>query len=236
MPERRVFSTTLERIETLTSSVRSFFLRLPPGQKLDFTPGQFISIHLNKEGKKIRKPYSIASSPTDPTLLEICIKRVEGGYVSNTFFSFSTGIIIPIDGPDGVFVLKKPVDTDLFFIGTGTGVAPLRSMILWLFQTGFSKEAFLIFGVRSENEILYEKEFRILEEHHPNFHFIPTISRPVHWKGERGYVQDKIESLIKTTENKSFFLCGLAPMVNAVREKLKSIGIQRNQIHYEKYV
>lgn len=236
MQERTIYLTTLERIEVLTPSVRSFFLRLPPGQKLEFIPGQFISVHLSKEGKKIRKPYSIASPPMDPTLLELCIKQVEGGFVSNTFFSFSPGVTIPIDGPDGVFILKNPFDFDLFFIGTGTGIAPLRSMIRWLFHFGFSREVSLIFGVRNENEILYEKEFRNIEEMHPNFHFIPTVSRPVHWKGERGYVQEKLDALMGNPDRKKVYLCGLSPMVNAVREKLKSIGFDRKQIAYEKYV
>jgi ferredoxin-NADP reductase len=233
---RTIYLTTLERIEVLTPSVRSFFLRLPPGQKLDFIPGQFISVHVTKEGKMIRKPYSIASPPIDPTLLELCIKRVEGGFVSNTLFSFSSGAAIPIDGPDGVFVLKNHFDSDLFFIGAGTGIAPLRSMIRWLFHAGFSREASLIFGVRNEKEILYEKEFRSLEEKHSNFHFIPTISRPVHWKGERGYVQEKLDAWIGNPDGKKVYLCGLPAMVNAVREKLKSIGFNRKEIAYEKYV
>ena len=236
MKERTIYLTTLERIEVLTPSVRSFFLRLPTGQKLEFAPGQFVSVHLSKAGKTIRKPYSIASPPIDPTLLELCIKRVEGGFVSNTFFSFAPGATIPIDGPDGVFILKKPVDSDLFFIGTGTGIAPLRSMIQWLFHIGFSREVFLLFGVRNENEILYEKEFRKLEENHSHFHFIPTISRPVHWKGEKGYVQEKLEALIGNPDGKRVYICGLSAMVNGVREKLKSIGFDRKEIAYEKYV
>lgn len=236
MAIRTVYLTKLERIETLSPTVRSFFLRLPPGQRLEFSPGQFVSIHLLKEGKEIRKPYSIASSPLDPTLLELCIKRVENGFVSNTLFSFSPGISLPIDGPDGVFVLRKPFDSVLFFIATGTGIAPIRSMLHWLFHEGYSREAYLIFGVRNENEILYEQEFRFLEERYPNFHFIPTVSRPIHWKGERGYVQEKLDSLIGNPSGKEVYLCGLSPMVNAVREKLKSIGFDRKQIHYEKYV
>lgn len=236
MKERTIYSTTLERIEILTPSVRSYFLRLPPGQKLEFSAGQFISVHLFKSGKTIRKPYSIASSPIDPSLLELCIKRVEGGFVSNTFFSFEPGVTVPVDGPDGVFILKKPFDSDLFFIGTGTGIAPLRSMIQWLFHVGFSREVSLLFGVRNENEILYEKEFRSFEGKYSNFHFIPTISRPVFWKGERGYVQEKLESLIGNPDGKRAYICGLPAMVDAVREKLKSIGFDRKSISYEKYV
>ncbi len=233
---RIVHLTTLERIENLTSTVKSFFLRLPPGQKLAFKAGQFISVHVPRENKVIRKPYSIASSPLDPTLLEICIKRVEGGFVSNTFFSYREGITIPVDGPDGVFILRDPFQYDLSFIGAGTGIAPLRSMVQSLLHEGFSKRVCLIFGVRTENEILYEREFRALEKGHANFQFVPTLSRPLQWKGETGYVQEKIDTFIGNGEGKQAYVCGLPPMVDAVKEKLKSIGFDRKQIHYEKYV
>lgn len=209
---------------------------MPPGQELEFKAGQFISVHLVKEGKKIRKPYSIASPPMDPTLLELCIKRVEGGFVSNSFFSYSPGVQVPIDGPDGVFIIRNLADSDLFFVGTGTGIAPLRSMILSIFNQGFSKEVYLFFGIRNENEILYEKEFRNLAEIHPRFHFIPVVSRPLNWKGESGHVQDKIGKWIEKPEGKEVYLCGLPSMVDAVREKLKSIGFDRKQLHFEKYV
>jgi ferredoxin-NADP reductase len=236
MPERKTYLTTLERIENRTPTVRSFFLRLPQGERLEFKAGQFISVHLSKKGIKIRKPYSIASSPSDTTLLELCIKRVENGFVSNTFFSFLPGVQIPIDGPDGVFTLKNLGATDLFFIGTGTGVAPLRSMIYSIFNQELTNEVYLLFGVRNENEILYEEEFRSLAEVQPHFHFIPVVSRPLNWKGERGHVQDIIEKWIDKPEGKEVYLCGLPSMVDAVREKLKSIGFDRKQLHFEKYV
>jgi len=236
MRERIIFNTTLERIVTHTPTVKSFFLRLPPGQKLEFRAGQFISVHIPRNNTIVRKQYSIASPPMDPTLLELCIKRVEGGFISNAFFSYSPGATIPIDGPHGVFIVRTRPVADLFFIGTGTGISPLRSIILWLLHEQFSNRITLIFGVRNENEILYEKEFRLLAEQHPNFFFIPTISRPVQWKGERGHVQDHLEKVVSNPDGKEVYICGLPPMVNAVKSKLKLIGFDRKQIHYEEYV
>src|SRR5574342_611633 len=49
----------------------------------DFEPGQFLSIFVDKEGKTISRPYSIASSPTEKDAVELCIKVVEGGFMSN---------------------------------------------------------------------------------------------------------------------------------------------------------
>jgi ferredoxin-NADP reductase len=234
--DRKVYLTRLEKIETHTPTVKSFFLRLPPGEKLEFKAGQFISLHVPKEGKMVRKPYSIASSPSDTPLLELCVKRVENGFVSNTLFSYREGAEISVDGPDGVFYLRKPFKADLVFIGTGTGIAPLRSMIRSLFQENYPGQAVLIFGVRNDTDILYEKEFRQLEENHRHFKFVPVVSRPVNWKGETGYVQEKIDRYIGDSAGKEVYVCGLTPMVDAVKEKLKSIGFERKQIFYEKYI
>jgi ferredoxin-NADP reductase len=234
--DRKVYLTRLERIETHTPTVKSFFLRLPPGERLEFKAGQFISIHVPKEGKMVRKPYSIASSPSEIPLLELCVKWVKNGFVSNSLFSCQEGTAIPVDGPDGVFYLRKPFKAGLVFIGTGTGIAPLRSMIRSLFQENYPGQAVLIFGVRNETEILYEKEFRQIEENHGNFRFVPVISRPVNWNGETGYVQEKIDRYIGDSAGKEVYVCGLPPMVDAVKEKLKSIGFERKQIYYEKYI
>ena len=233
---RQLLLTTLETILPRSPSVKSFFLRLPPGQHFVFKAGQFISIHLQKEEKTIRKPYSIASPPYESDLLELCIKRVEGGFVSSAFFSFQEGITLPIDGPDGVFILKEPLSPRMIFIGTGTGIAPLRSMILSLFHQHYGGEITLVFGVRDENEILYGESFLRLSEVQPNFRFIPIVSRPTGWMGERGHVQDRLERWTGNPEDNSAYICGLPDMVGAVREKLKSLGFDRKQIRYEKYV
>jgi NAD(P)H-flavin reductase len=235
-PERKIYTATLERIEELSPTVRSFFLKLPPDAGFHFRAGQFISIRLDKGELEIRKPYSIASSPVDPGVLELCIKRVEGGYVSNRFFSLARGATIRFDGPDGVFYLRDPVGPELYFIGTGTGIAPLRSMILWLFSQDTPKKVTLLFGVRKENEILYNHDFLEIAARRPNFRYLPVVSRPEAWKGRTGHVQDQIEGLIANPAGEEFFLCGLPSMVDAVREKLKGMGYKRQQIHFEKYV
>lgn len=242
------YRVTVSRITAMTPSVKSYSLALLDDATITFQPGQYVQWYVPKEGGTVAKPYSIASPPGQHGELEICIKRVGGGYVSNYCDRLTGGEMFDIRGPIGKFHLREPVDSDLVFLATGTGVAPFRSMLRGLFpinqgesawapyQFYPSRRVWLIFGIRHEDEILYESEFHLMAERYPNFHFIPTISRPKpSWAGAAGYVQEHLVTQLRDPAGKQVYVCGLLPMIEAARAALKGMGFQREQIHYEIY-
>ncbi|HCU24541.1 MAG TPA: hypothetical protein DF383_05945 [Deltaproteobacteria bacterium] len=232
---KSLYQAQLVQIDELTSSVRNFHFEFPGQDRFDFIPGQFVMAHVPRDGKMLRKPYSIASPPHWPGKIELCIKQVEGGYVSNYFFKMAAGQSMPMEGPLGVFKLKEPLPPHLLFVATGTGVAPLRAMIHSLFQKNHADPVTLILGIRYENEILFDEEFRALAKRHSNFEYIPTISRPQHWTGRSGYVQDLIRERFPDPQGTEIYACGLVPMINSLLENLTSIGYPRQAIHFEKW-
>jgi len=241
----------------MTPTVKSYTLALQDDARIHFKPGQYVQLYVPQGDGTVAKPYSIASPPDQEREIEICIKRVEGGYVSSYCDRLAGGESFDIRGPIGKFFLREPVDSDLVFLATGTGVAPFRSMLRGLFpiEPGESawapylfqadRQVWLFFGVRHEDEILYEPEFRRMAERYAAFHFIPTISRPkqwftestVHhkWTGATGYVQDQAVRHLREPTGKQVYVCGLLPMIEAARAALKGMGFQREQIHYEIY-
>ncbi|HUJ79072.1 MAG TPA: FAD-binding oxidoreductase [Nitrospiria bacterium] len=241
------YRVTVERIVPMTPTVKSYTLALQDDARIRFKPGQYVQLHVPKGEGTVAKPYSIASPPDHEREIELCIKRVEGGYVSNYCDGLVGGESFEIQGPIGKFHLQEPVDSDLAFLATGTGVAPFRSMLRGLFPTDpgqtpwapyrfrADRHVWLIFGVRSEEEILYEQEFRLMAERYPTFHFIPTVSRPKRWAGASGYVQDQAVRLLREQGNLHVYVCGLLPMIEGVRAALKGVGFKREQIHYEIY-
>jgi NAD(P)H-flavin reductase len=242
------YHVTVSRITAMTPSVKSYTLTLQDDASFLFKPGQYVQWYVPKEDGTVAKPYSIASPPGQHRKIEICIKRVEGGYVSNYCDRLAGGETFEIRGPIGKFHLREPVDSDLVFLATGTGVAPFRSMLRGLFpiEPGDSawapyrfdadRQVWLIFGVRHDDEILYEPEFRRMAERYATFHFIPTISRPKQqWTGATGYVQDHLVTQFRDPAGKQVYVCGLLPMIEAARAGLKGMGFQREQIHYEIY-
>ncbi|MBI3620649.1 MAG: hypothetical protein HY208_00475 [Nitrospirae bacterium] len=252
---------TVTRIVPMTATVKSYTLALQDDATFRFKPGQYIQLYVPKGDQSVAKPYSIASPPDQEREIELCIKRVEGGYVSTYCDRLAGGESFEIRGPIGKFFLREPIDSDLVFLATGTGVAPFRSMLRGLFPIGpgdtswapyqFStdpagplpvrqagagrRHAWLFFGVRHEDEILYESEFLSMAERYPTFHFIPTISRPGRWQGATGYVQDHVPKHVTDPSGKQVYVCGLMPMIEAARAALKGMGFQREQIHYEIY-
>ncbi len=236
MPKIEHYTTTLAKIFHLTPSVRTFQLAFPDGKGFAFQPGQFCMVEVPTEGKTKKKAYTICSSPDQKESLELCVKLVEGGLATNWFWTLQEGDAVNLGGPYGDFVLPDPVESDLIFVATGTGLTPFCSMLDSLAARDFENEVWLIFGVRHEDEILYHDKWLALEKKFSNFHYIPTISRPKSWDGEVGYVQEKLKKHITDPAGKQLYACGLVPMIEGVEQAALEIGFDKKQIHYEKYV
>lgn len=230
------FDVTVRRIKDLGNETRHFELSLDEGKSLDFRPGQFVSILYPENEKVVRRAYSIASPPQEQNQLDLCLKLVPGGKVTTWFWNFQEGKRIQMHGPFGNFVLPVEVERDLVFIATGTGIAPFRSMIRDLLHKGFRRNIWLLFGTRYDQSIPYDEEWRLLTSHYPQFHYLPTVSRPsAEWKGETGYVQTKIASLFPQPDGKLVYICGLNQMIQAVQAECLNRGVQKEMIHYERF-
>ena len=165
--------------------------------------------------------------------------------MSNFLCDMEEGDEISCQGPFGDFILRPPM-RDTIFIATGTGIAPLRSMLQWLFAADGhpgpsetrhqNKHLWLVFGNRTEKDIYYHEEFLRLAAEHVNFHYLPTLSRgSADWTGLRGYVQEHVPGIVLGRTDMHAYICGLEKMVKANRELLKSLGWDRKSILYEKY-
>jgi NAD(P)H-flavin reductase len=203
----------------------------------DFEPGQFISIFAEKEGKRISRPYSIASWPESKESLELCIKVVEGGFMSNYLHRVPRGTKLQTIGPLGRFVMQEPIAYDTVFVSTGTGIAPFISMMghIWEQDLGDDREFHMVFGVRYVQDLIYRGLIEKWEREHRNFHFYPTISRPetADWKGRVGYVQKILQNEIADYATKQVYICGLHDMVEDVRDLCTRLGFA--YVRFEKW-
>lgn len=272
--ERTDFTARLERKECLSESAQCYHLELALDGIADFpfTAGQFIStVATDPRGKEQTRAYSIASANSSARpgntrsaeMLDLCLNRIEGGFFSNYLVDMPIGSTIAFHGPYGYFVLKQPL-TDSILISTGTGIAPIRGFLQWLFPNNGpdrseGKEIWCVYGTRHESELYYREEFEALAARHPNFHYVPTLSRAdSSWTGLRGYVQEHaariieeraarlgqtlplapVDPAIRPADLKfdiNAYVCGLSNMITSVREKLTSYGWHRKQIVFERY-
>jgi ferredoxin-NADP reductase len=206
------------------------------GTQFEYEPGQFISMELEIDGEKCTRSYSVASSPHHDNRFDLCLNIVPHGVVSPWLFHLKPGQAIEFSGPHGLFTLRQPLDPVSAFIATGTGIAPIRAMLQYIYQEPNPAEVWLIFGVRREADILYRSEFERMAQANPNFHFIPTLSRPdPDWTGHTGYVQQQIARYLPGKKGLHAYICGLKKMVDDVRRQLEETGYDPSALSYEKY-
>lgn len=229
------------KIENATESTRRFWIQIPGVERFDFKPGQFVTLDLPIHEKLARRmrSYSIASPPDGSNIIELVIVLLEGG--AGTYYLFNhvqEGSELILRGPQGVFTLPPQIEKDLFFICTGTGVAPFRSMAHYIHAHKIPyKNIYLIFGCRKCGDTLYADELTALSNEMENFYYLPTFSREAPQEGRRtGYVHGVYEELIKLHKPAaSFFLCGWKNMIDDAKKKIVELGYDKKDIHQELY-
>jgi ferredoxin-NADP reductase len=236
--ERKLFTARLLSCATLSGDTKHFHWEVEETHKFDFTAGQFLSMIADHDGREITRAYSIASAPRGDNTFDLCLNRVPDGFFSNFLCDLREGDEVRFHGPHGYFTLKHPV-RDSLFICTGTGIAPMRGMLHWLFEDPArheGREFWLAFGVRYQQDLYYNDEFLKMAAEHPNFHYLPTLSREnPGWTGARGYVQEHVETLATGRTDMHAYICGLRDMVTANRDLLKKLGWDRKSILYERF-
>jgi Na+-transporting NADH:ubiquinone oxidoreductase subunit F len=204
--------------------------------KLDFKTGQWISLEIIKDGEKYKRAFSIANPQNNKKLIELCVKIVEKGIGSNYLNEMKKGEKINFTGPFGMFTLKYPTPNKIVLIATGAGIAPMRAILIDLFSKKTKNEIYLLFGNRSENEIIYHKAFLELAKKNKNFHYFNILSKPNQkWKGETGHVQDLVKKCFKDISGSDFYICGLKDMVLETKELLEKLKVNKNNINFERY-
>jgi ferredoxin-NADP reductase len=226
-------NATLIEFRDLSADVRHFLFESPQGD-LVFTPGQFLSVSDTIEGRRITRAYSIASAPHGPRF-ELCLNRVKPGHMAPRLFELRPGDAIEIGKPAGHFVLRTP-PSDSVMVATGTGIAPIRSLLEAHIEKLAACRVTLIFGARTEADLLYRDQFEALAARHPGFRFWPVLSRPAAgWSGRTGYVQRHVDDSIEDRRDVDVYVCGMKAMVNDVRGHLTELGFARERLVTEKY-
>jgi ferredoxin-NADP reductase len=222
----------------VTHDVFELVLERPQG--FSFRGGQYISIVVpgaGPGGRNLRRAYSIASPP-ESTQIELCIKTVPGGPGTTYLGSLRAGQALEAQGPFGSFYLEHDLALPSLFIGTGTGLAPLRSMVLSSDWKSSAPLAFLL-GVRSQRDIIYPELFSGAHGTpffgHP--HVKIALSRPEPgWDGFSGRVTHYVRKMEWDWKNTHAYLCGSGDMLAEIKSfLLEEKGVSKEQIHTEKY-
>jgi CDP-4-dehydro-6-deoxyglucose reductase len=222
-------------------NVKRFFIQVGEEPVFHFKPGQFVMLDLPLDSKIKTRSYSIASPPNGSNVIELIIVLKEDGLGTNYLFTKNTikiGSELKVSKAIGKFTLPETLESNLCFICTGTGIAPFRSQLNYLFNHNLHNPNFnihLIFGCRWEKDILYRKEFEKFEAICPCFSYHPVLSREPNWDGYKGYVHQVYEELYSDGKPAQFYLCGWKEMIMQAKDKLLGFGYEKSAIRFELY-
>lgn len=236
------FTVKLIKTIQLTPRVRHFVFERTDGQKLDFIPGQFISIHLPAGEKIVRRSYSVASIPGS-NYIEFAASYVDGGFASEILFNLEPGATLEFSGPYGRLILRDEAIERYFLVATGTGVTPYRAMLPALhqrFQNEPHLKIVLLLGVQYRPDQLYSEDFLQFAKEHPNFEFRIYFSRDTLEEKKSheysGHVQKAFDDLQIKPESDVVYLCGNPNMIDDAYGILKEAGFETQKVRREKYV
>ena len=210
------------RVESLTFLAAEPFVR---------AAGQYVLLTLD-EGSG--HAFSVASpfDEREPGRFEIAVAR---GTTAGSVLGLELGSTVMVTGPSGVLVWKG--DAPALLIATGTGISPLRALVLEQLAHDSPAPLILLFGCRDASEELWGDEFARLASEHPRFRYLATHSQPLPGHpGRIGRVQAYLPELVRVLgPDLRAYLCGHTPMVNDCTTLLLEHGVVPEHIHGESY-
>ena len=215
---------------------------IEPEEGITFKPGQYIQFEapayeLNKTSDF--RAFSIASPATDHHQIKLFITRSPEGMVSIYVHDYmAVGSEVKLRGPFGDFYFRPDSDREILLVATGSGLAPIRSILHEIERTGVTRKTTLFFGARSRADLFYYEEIKGLEQTLPDFTYIPILSGQPDddpWDGERGFINSLIENYVPQNPDLDVYICG-APIVIQVCEKaLGEKGLPKDRIYYDAF-
>ena len=237
----REYQVKVEKIRDLTHDIKELTLKLIEPDEINFRSGQFIQFQVpvyELTDESVYRAYSLASPNFTKDRIQLEIRYVPNGICTTYVFKhLKEGDQILINGPYGEFYLRD-TDREIIMIAGGSGMAPIRSILMGMAKSKNPRRARYFFGARSKRDLFLTDEMKQLEEELPNFKFIPALSQPLDedkWEEETGLITDVVARHVETGENTEAYLCGSPGMIDACVKVLTSKGIPEDLIFYDKF-
>ena len=236
--ETRVTPARIDAIERLADDVVRVQLRLPPRSPFKFLAGQYLDV---TSPTGVKRSYSIASAAASPERVELQIRRVDGGQLSAYWFDQAkVNDLLRFNGPRGTFFLRPTAGVELVFLATGTGIAPILSMLKQLSTTPLAEQprsVSLYWGGRHREDHYLDPTAAL-----PGLRYVPVLSRgDAQYAGARGHVQDVLvhdvaHGRAPALSNAVVYACGSEIMIHGARRLLEDNGLPGKSFHFDAFV
>ena len=232
----REYEASVAAIEALTYDTKLVRFNLG-NDSLEFKPGQYVQLLV--PGTDQFRAYSVASPPSGRSQFELIVRYVPGGLCTGWVHkALAAGDRVKLTGPFGDFYLREDSGREIVAIGGGSGMAPMRSIVLHLAEQGMPRKTTLFFGARSLRDLFYIDVYRELEKRFGNFRYVPALSEPLprdNWTGETGFITQVAAKYLNRDGEKEAVLCGPPPMIDAALRVLPQLGVSAEHIYFDKF-
>lgn len=232
----RTLSARVEKIDKVSHDVAVLSLKLLPNEQFKFLAGQYIDIH-TRSGKK--RSFSLANAPHEGSPLELHIRHTPGGeFAAYVWNEMKEREILRFTGPLGSFFLREDSQKPIILIATGTGFAPIKSMLEHAFQQGITRKIVLYWGARNLAEIYQLALPQQWQVEHANFSFIPVLSEPAgqdQWQGRTGMVHEAVLEDFGSFAAYQVYACGAPVMVEAAHEAMTARGLPQDEFYSDAF-
>jgi len=215
-----------------------------PEHDFNYQPGQFLTIIDTVKGKKIRRAYSLCTTPHLDEHPGVTVKRVIDGQMSNHINdTFKKGKYVEIMLPMGMFTTtyNAVATRQIFLFGGGSGITPLYSILRTILKLEPKSTVTLVYGNRDVDSVIFNTELTLLASENPNFKLLHVLENDstgiAHYKG-RPTVDSMMQIIqnLKITSESEIFICGPQAMMDVVTEAFKSAKIVDLKMHMESFV
>jgi ferredoxin-NADP reductase len=231
--------TVLHVRDVQRATPRTRFLRLDLGTSgFGFAAGQAVMAGLH--GSPLRKPYSIASAPAEAArrgYIELLVQVDDSGGPDPHLELATQGTPLDVEGPFGTFTLPPLAPGGrVLFVAGGTGIAPLRSMLMDALASNVPPDVRIVYSARSVEELAYRGELEQLERD-GRIGLALTVTREESgsWQGRRGRIDRELLGTVLTTTETWCFICGPPALVADVRQALAALGVPDSRVGVERY-
>lgn len=233
LPPSKTLPCRISSIDRLATDVIRVTLRLPPTADFRSIPGQYIDV-IGPGG--VRRSYSLANANTADKILELHIRAVYGGVMSDYWFKQAkANDLLRFSGPLGTFFLRNLDQLHLVFLATGTGIAPVKAMLESLTNIAPEKapQSVTVFWGGRRAEDLYFDPQAISAKHR----FVPVLSRAAaNWAGLTGYVQNALLATKPDLARTVVFACGSEAMIRSAKISLLAACLPGNRFFSDAFV
>jgi ring-1,2-phenylacetyl-CoA epoxidase subunit PaaE len=218
----------------------------PLSEQIKYSAGQFLTVSVpGPDGKKVKRSYSMSTSPTSDTAVGITIKRVPNGLVSNYLNDqIKAGDFLEVIEPMGNFMFNPAAFSgkNLILIGAGSGITPLMSIAKTALKANSDTKVSLFYGSRNENQVIFKKELEVLENNYQGrFNVTHIISQSTDtWVGLKGRIHQAntilwLKEIDADLKNDHIYVCGPEEIIENTLKIAELYDIPKERMHYERF-